>query len=101
MFTAMKADADLLREEGISGRCTEWRADPATLRRWASGATGLPFVDACMRELASTGYMSNRGRQNVASLLCKARMLSTPLSIALHFCAYDAVACLCGSDEGA
>ncbi len=33
--------------------------------------TGLPFVDACMRELSGSGWMSNRGRQNVASLLTK------------------------------
>lgn len=37
--------------------------------------TGLPFVDASMRELAATGWMSNRGRQNVASLLSKVGQL--------------------------
>ncbi len=31
----------------------------------------MPFVDANMRELALTGFMSNRGRQNVASFLTK------------------------------
>lgn len=35
------------------------------------GQTGVPFVDANMRELAMTGFMSNRGRQNVASFLTK------------------------------
>lgn len=35
------------------------------------GRTGVPFVDANMRELAATGFMSNRGRQNVASFLTK------------------------------
>lgn len=35
------------------------------------GRTGVPFVDANMRELAVTGFMSNRGRQNVASFLTK------------------------------
>ena len=46
---------------------------PASLCRVAHDATqtGLPFVDACMRELSATGFMSNRGRQNVASLLSK------------------------------
>jgi deoxyribodipyrimidine photolyase len=83
IFTALKAGEDLLRAEGISGRRMEWRADPVTLRRWAGGTTGLPFVDACMRELAATGYMSNRGRQNVASLLCKVRMLRHPSIAAL------------------
>lgn len=35
------------------------------------GRTGVPFVDANMRELGATGFMSNRGRQNVASFLTK------------------------------
>jgi deoxyribodipyrimidine photo-lyase len=38
---------------------------------WANGQTGVPFIDANMRELASTGWMSNRGRQNVASFLVR------------------------------
>lgn len=41
-------------------------------QRWCRGETGFPFVDASMRELAATGYMSNRSRQNVASILAKA-----------------------------
>ena len=36
---------------------------------WCKGETGQPFVDANMRELNATGFMSNRGRQNVASYL--------------------------------
>ncbi len=36
---------------------------------WRLGETGQPFVDANMKELLHTGYMSNRGRQNVASYL--------------------------------
>jgi deoxyribodipyrimidine photo-lyase len=39
------------------------------LDAWISGRTGAPFVDASMREMAATGFMSNRGRQNVASFL--------------------------------
>ncbi len=38
---------------------------------WMEGRTGIPFIDANMRELALTGFMSNRGRQNVASFLVK------------------------------
>lgn len=34
---------------------------------WIQGTTGYPLVDASMRELQKTGWMSNRGRQNVAS----------------------------------
>lgn len=36
---------------------------------WCKGRTGMPLVDANMRELAATGFMSNRGRQIVASYL--------------------------------
>ena len=36
---------------------------------WKEGRTGMPLVDANMRELAATGFMSNRGRQNAASYL--------------------------------
>ena len=38
---------------------------------WKEGRTGIPFIDANIRELNSTGFMSNRGRQNVASFLVK------------------------------
>jgi deoxyribodipyrimidine photo-lyase len=37
------------------------------LKRWCEGRTGEPFVDAGMRELAATGWLSNRMRQMVAS----------------------------------
>jgi deoxyribodipyrimidine photo-lyase len=40
------------------------------LMQWVNGETGQDFIDANMRELKHTGYMSNRGRQNVASYLC-------------------------------
>ena len=46
-----------------------WPGTAADLARWKSGTTGWPLVDANMRELAATGFMSNRGRQNVASFL--------------------------------
>lgn len=37
---------------------------------WQNGQTGNDFIDANMLELKYTGFMSNRGRQNVASFLC-------------------------------
>ncbi|WP_428331071.1 DASH family cryptochrome [Mucilaginibacter sp.] len=42
----------------------------AELNKWINGQTGIPFIDANMIELKLTGFMSNRGRQNVASYLC-------------------------------
>ena len=49
----------------------DWSTDRRTFARWAEGRTGVPFVDANMRELNATGFMSNRGRQNVASFLVR------------------------------
>ena len=41
------------------------------LRAWQRGRTGYPIVDAGMRELWHTGWMHNRVRMVVASLLVK------------------------------
>ena len=40
------------------------------LQNWIDGKIGIDFIDANMTELKLTGFMSNRGRQNVASYLC-------------------------------
>jgi deoxyribodipyrimidine photo-lyase len=48
-----------------------WRDDAAALRAWQRGRTGIPIVDAGMRELWTTGWMHNRVRMLVASLLTK------------------------------
>ena len=45
--------------------------DPALLRAWQRGNTGIPLVDAGMRELWRTGHMHNRVRMVVASFLVK------------------------------
>jgi len=42
-------------------------AGPQSLQRWCEGRTDTPLVDAAMRELRLTGYLSNRLRQVVAS----------------------------------
>lgn len=43
--------------------------DIQKFEQWCSGKTEHPFINANMKELLATGYMSNRGRQNVASYL--------------------------------
>jgi deoxyribodipyrimidine photo-lyase len=50
-----------------------WRAQDrdALLARWQQGRTGIPIIDAGMRELWETGWMHNRVRMIVASLLAK------------------------------
>ncbi len=55
--------------KGIEGVST--RLDHAHYAAWCHGRTGLPLVDASMRELNATGFMSNRGRQNAASFFVK------------------------------
>jgi deoxyribodipyrimidine photo-lyase len=40
-------------------------ADPDRLAAWTNGETGLPFVDACMRYLAATGWLNFRMRAMV------------------------------------
>ena len=48
-----------------------WRESAEELRAWQRGQTGIPIVDAAMRELWQTGWMHNRSRMIVASLLTK------------------------------
>jgi deoxyribodipyrimidine photo-lyase len=52
-------------------RGIEWDDDPADLGAWARGETGVPIVDAGMRQLASAGWIHNRARMIVASFLVK------------------------------
>lgn len=58
-------------QAGISDKETAFREhDKEKLLQWIEGKTGQDFIDANMIELKFTGFMSNRGRQNVASYLC-------------------------------
>jgi len=52
-----------------------WRDDEAWLRAWQRGRTGIPIVDAGMRQLWTTGWMHNRVRMIVASFLVKHLMI--------------------------
>ncbi|GBQ82764.1 cryptochrome/photolyase family protein [Asaia krungthepensis] len=48
-----------------------WRRSPKQLLAWQRGQTGIPVVDAGMRQLWETGWMHNRARMIVASFLAK------------------------------
>jgi deoxyribodipyrimidine photo-lyase len=48
-----------------------WRRDKRALRNWEKGQTGIPIVDAGMRQLWETGWMHNRVRMITASFLIK------------------------------
>ncbi|MEZ5922190.1 MAG: deoxyribodipyrimidine photo-lyase [Parvularculaceae bacterium] len=56
-------------------RSFNWRSDKKALDAWRRGMTGVPFVDAGMRELWSTGWMHNRVRMVAASFLVKNLLL--------------------------
>ncbi len=69
-FVMKKYNHKLFLEKGI--RNLEKPKTPHNkelLNKWKEGKTGVKFVDANMIELKKTGFMSNRGRQNVASFL--------------------------------
>lgn len=48
-----------------------WRNNPAEFEAWKQGQTGVPVVDAGMRQLLATGWMHNRARMITASYLVK------------------------------
>lgn len=69
IYMALSQGDKIFVPGGVTGDRTPWRGSPDKLERWKEGKTGDPLVDANMRELGATGFMSNRGRQNVASFL--------------------------------
>lgn len=71
-FVALRFGDRIFKSSGIRHDLSKrWRRDQNLFIKWTEGETGIPFIDANMRELALTGFMSNRGRQNVGSFLVK------------------------------
>lgn len=70
-FVMQKFGSRVFHSRGLRPAPVVWRRDSVLFEQWRLGHTGVPFVDANMRELLHTGFMSNRGRQNVASYLTK------------------------------
>ena len=70
-FICAKHGNKIFYSSGLQGINIPWQEDWKRFELWQQGKTGYPLVDANMRELAATGFMSNRGRQNVASFLTK------------------------------
>jgi len=69
LYVGLSYGNGLFLPGGISGSNYKWRGSADALEKWRTGGTGDQLVDANMRELLATGFMSNRGRQNVASYL--------------------------------
>ncbi|PSN13283.1 cryptochrome DASH [filamentous cyanobacterium CCT1] len=70
-FICAKHGDRVFYPSGLRGLAIDWKQDWTRFDAWRNGETGFPLVDANMRELARSGFMSNRGRQNVASFLTK------------------------------
>ena len=70
-YISLKYGSKIFKIGGILEKDYEWSDDVRIFKEWTEGRTVEPFVNANMIELNSTGWMSNRGRQNVASFLAK------------------------------
>ncbi len=68
-WTLRRHGSALLQPRGLKATARAPQHLDQRFEQWCQGRTGMPFVDANMRELAITGYLSNRGRQVVASYL--------------------------------
>ncbi len=62
---------ELPRRAYRRGATEKWRDDPHALAAWQAGQTGVPIVDAGMRQLAAHGWMHNRARLITAAYLTK------------------------------
>jgi deoxyribodipyrimidine photo-lyase len=62
---------DMARKNYRAGGTTEWSSDKHALDAWREGQSGIPVVDAGMRQLAAEGYMHNRARLITASFLTR------------------------------
>ncbi len=70
-YISLKHGNKIFKLGGILKKSYRWKTDPHLFVDWANGQTEEPFVNANMIELKQTGWMSNRGRQNVASYFAK------------------------------
>ena len=70
-YVGLKHKNDLFKSGGINHKSFAQGNDPKVYNDWISGTTHSPFINANMKELSQTGWMSNRGRQNVASYWSK------------------------------
>ena len=64
---AEKYGEQMIAFSGIKDQSPNTSFYPERFQKWCQGTTPYPIVNACMKQLKATGYMSNRGRQLVAS----------------------------------
>lgn len=70
-INAIKYQAKLFRLQGPGGQYQFARCATSELgARWKAAQTGVPYIDACMRELNKTGWIPYHKRKTVACFLC-------------------------------
>ncbi|WP_299065118.1 DASH family cryptochrome [uncultured Polaribacter sp.] len=74
-YISLKYDNKIFKIGGILEKKYSWNSDENQIKNWIDGNTKDDFVNANMIELKETGWMSNRGRQNVASYFAKELLL--------------------------
>lgn len=74
-YISIKHGNNIFKIGGILNKNYSWSSDRKMIQNWINGETKDDFVNANMIELKKTGWMSNRGRQNVASYFAKELIL--------------------------
>ena len=74
-YISLKYNTKIFKIGGILNKTYHWNSDEKSIQQWINGETKDDFVNANMIELKETGFMSNRGRQNVASYFAKELLL--------------------------
>ncbi|RTY87103.1 DASH family cryptochrome [Flavobacterium sp. RSP15] len=74
-YISLKNGNSIFKIGGILDKDYDWKTNKSAVNKWITGNTLEPFVNANMIEIKETGWMSNRGRQNVASHFAKDLLL--------------------------
>ena len=74
-YISLKYGQKIFKIGGILDKDYDWKTNKSAIDNWINGKTQEPFVNANMIELQKTGFMSNRGRQNVGSYFSKNLLL--------------------------
>lgn len=74
-YISLKNGNSIFKIGGILDKKYDWKTNQSDINNWINGTTNEPFVNANMIELQQTGWMSNRGRQNVGSYFAKDLLL--------------------------
>lgn len=70
-YNSMQFRDKIFHKIGILDQEYDFKSDQNAINDWVNGKTNSDFINANMLEIKNTGWMSNRGRQNVASYFCK------------------------------